>query len=780
MKDSIKKLSIQDEELGIKKVFSVLGKHKFSTLLIVLLFLFGGIVYSYFAQPTYETYSTVEVSNDQIDLSLDAVARGQGIGQDTTLIDTQIEILRSRNLVEKAQQKVSYQTRYFTTKNYKTTELYQNNPFEITDLKVKDPLFYGTSFVIEPIDDNSFNIKVSRGGIVTIIIKTLYSIAGKDINEIKYNEKHSFGEKIDNQYFSMVINKKDKLINSKYSFVVSDLDNAVKSVASRLNVIAASKNGSVIKIFYQDNNAKRAKDFLDNLVDLYLTKSISQKTAQASSALTFVDQQLKEVSKKLRESAIRLENFKEENNVINIDTESDVTLRKLSDFQTRLSEVKIQEGTFNAVYEEFKSGNYGAVSSLATDYPVLATLLDNLQTAKAEKIDLLSTYMPNHPDVQEANKKIEDIKMAMESAIESINDEIREKKRSLEDTLYASETMLLRLPEKERELADLQRKYEVNEKTYLFLLEKQAEMSINKASTVSSNRVLDRATVEKRPIKPAVPMIMMASVLLGFIVAIALLLIRDFLDDKIKTKNDITNNTKIPFYGMIPFVKSSNSIFVLDDNQSIASEALRLMRTNLEFTPTGNKGKVVLVTSTVPGEGKTTTATNLAAVFGMSEKKCIVLSLDMRRPMLHKVFALTNKIGMSTVLSDKNELREVIWEHKKIKNLDIITSGPIPPNPSELIQSDKVSEIISALRDEYDYIIIDSPPVGAISDTLILMKMVDISLIVFRSEVSEKEYARSIDEMVKTYDLKNVGLVLNAVKPNNISQGFFKYSYTYK
>ncbi len=780
MKDSIKRLSIQDEELGIKKVFSVLGKHKLTTLFIVLLFLFGGIVYSYFAQPTYETYSTVEVSNDQIDLSLDAVARGQGIGQDTTLIDTQIEILRSRNLIEKAQKRVSYQIRYFTTRNYKTTELYKNNPFEIAELKVKDPLFYGTTFIIEPIDENTFYMKASRGGLITVIIKTLYSLAGKDISELRYEGKHHFGEKIDNEYFSMVIKKKGELTNPQYSFVVIDLDSAVKSVASRLNVVAASQNSSIIKIFYQDNNAQRAKDFLDSLVDLYLDQSIQQKTAQASSALTFVDQQLKEVSKKLQESAIRLENFKEENNVINIDTESDVTLRKLSDFQTRLSEIKIQEGTFNAVYEEFRSGNYEAVSALATDYPVLATLLESLQAAKAEKIDLLSTFMPNHPDVQEVDRKIEDIKMSLESAIESINDEIREKKRSLEDTIYANETMLLRLPEKERELAELQRKYEVNEKTYLFLLEKQAEMSINKASTVSSNRVLDRATVEKRPIKPAIPMILVASLLLGLIVAIAILLIRDFLDDKIKTKNDLTNNTKIPFYGMIPFIKSSNSIFVLDDNQSIASEALRLIRTNLEFTPANNKGKAVLITSTVPGEGKTTVATNLAAVFGMSEKKCIVLSLDMRRPMLHKVFALTNKIGMSTVLSGKNELREVIWEHKKIKNLDIITSGPIPPNPSELLQSGKVNEIINELREEYDYVIIDSPPVGAISDTLVLMKMVDISLIVFRSEFSEKEYVKSIDEMVRTYDLKNVGLILNAVKPNNISQGFFKYSYTYK
>jgi capsular exopolysaccharide synthesis family protein len=221
-------------------------------------------------------------------------------------------------------------------------------------------------------------------------------------------------------------------------------------------------------------------------------------------------------------------------------------------------------------------------------------------------------------------------------------------------------------------------------------------------------------------------------------------------------------------------------MFTIEDQQSVASEALRLIRTNLDFIATESKSKVIVVTSTVPSEGKTTIATNLAAVFGASDKKCIVLSLDMRRPMLHKVFSLTNKIGMSTVLSKSSALKEVIWEHKKINNLDIITSGPIPPNPSELMQAGKIEEIINELREEYDYIVIDSPPMGLVTDSLLLMKQADISLVVFRSEFSEKEYIKSLEEIASSYNINNVGLVLNGVKPKNMSQSFFKYSYTYK
>ena len=780
MQNSQLNLSRADDSGDLKKVLSVLGKQKALSFLIVLLFLIGGILYAYFTQPTYETYSTIEVSNDNLDLSLDAVVRGGGIGEDTTLIDTEVEIIKSRHLIEKALATVGYDMRYFTISGYKEVELYKDSPIEVTELKVKNPLFHRTKFIIEPVDDKSFKIYPYSGGFFGGIKKAIGSLFGKKSATLNYSGQHEFSERIDNDYFSLVVKKNGTLENGKYSFLSLDKDKSINIVAENLSVFSLSKNGSIIKMIYQDNSPGRAKDFLDNLVNVYLDQSVEKKTSQASSALTFVDQQLQEVSKKLQSSAVKLENFKEENNLVDIKTESQTTLTSLSNFRNQLSEVKIQESAFEALYNEFKTGNYGAVSSLSLQYPVLGTLLNDLQKAKSEKIKLLSTFTELHPDVAQVDEKINDTQMALESAIESISDSIREKKRSLEDTLYSSETKLLKFPEKERELADLQRKYKINEKTYEFLLQKQAEMSINKASTVSNNRVLDRAVKEDTPVKPNLPMIASASALLGLIVAMLLAFLRDFLDHKIKTREDLASSTKIPFYGVVPYVRSSDKMFTIDDQQSVASEALRLIRTNLEFIATENKSKVIVVTSTVPNEGKTTVATNLAAVFGMGDKKCIVLSLDMRRPMLHKVFSLTNKIGMSTVLSKKSALKEVIWEHKKIKNLDIITSGPIPPNPSELMQVGKIEELINELRKDYDYIIVDSPPMGLVTDALLLMKQADISLVVFRSEFSEKEYVKSLEDISSSYNINNVGLVLNGVKPKHMSQSFFKYSYTYK
>ncbi len=762
----------KDNSKELKRFLSLMAKNKFLIFMIMALSVLGGLVYLYFAQPIYETYSTIEVSNDKLDVDIMNQRKYEN-NDDMTLIDTQVEVIRSKKMIKDAIDKIGYQTRYYMYSNYKKRELYKDSPFEISDLEIKNPHFYNTEFYIEVIDQNRFRLYTKKQSF-------LEALLGNDENTILYDGEHYFDKEVNTPFFSATFKKLLPFSGSKYSFIVLDKDSAANQISERLSVFPTAKNSSIVKLIYQDNNALRSKEFLDALVNIYLSKSISKNSSKASQALIFVDQQLDEVKAKLKDSAVKLENYKEENNLINIESESDATIKQLSNLKTQLADIKMQENAFASLYGEFKKGNYGAISSLAKEYPVLETLLSDLQKAKSEKISLLSVFTSSHPDVQKANEKVQDIQMALESSIESINDTLREKRRSMEDALYSRETTLSKLPGKERELAELKRTYNVNQKTYQFLLEKQAEMSITKASNVSPNRVLDQATMPKKPVKPNKPMILGATLLLGMLASLLFMLLKDFFDNKIKTKDDIVNATRIPFYGVVPYVKSTNKIFVIEDQQSIASEAMRLIRTNLEFISTQNKGKVIVVSSTVPSEGKTTTSTNLASVFGMSDKKTIVISLDMRRPMLHKVFALTNKVGMSTVLSNNSELNEVVWEHKKIKNLDIITSGPIPPNPSELIQSGDLSNIMDKLRESYDYIIIDAPPMGSLTDAILLMKLADISLIVFKSEFSEKEFIESLEDMIESYNLENVGIILNSVKEKNMSQSFFKYSYTYK
>ncbi len=772
-------ISVGKKNGDIQKIFKVIKRHKWMILFTTFIFLLLGAFYNYIATPVYESEATVKVSKERLDLRFTSVIRAMGLDTEASLIDTEIEILKSRNLIDKAIEAVNYNIRYFTKDGLKTVELYKSAPFRIDNLVVKDPLFYNRNFVVKQIDSQSYLLE-TKDSFLSKIKDKILSIFGASQPKLHYKEVHKFGEKVDNDYFSLVLNKIKDFKNGYYYFYSQPKYQLIKQINDNLDVFSATKNAAVIKLVFDDTNPLRAKDFLDNLTREYLEQSVNQKTSEASKALAFIESQLKKVSKKLKESAIKLENFKEENNIVDVGIESDVTLKKLSKLESKLNDLTLEENNLKIIYDEFQKGNYSAISSLSADYPVIEKMLTDLISTINKKNELLVDFTENHPDVMKVSAQIEELKRALEDTIESMYESVKEKKKSLEDIIYTQETGLMKLPEKERVLADLKRKYLVNEKTYSYLLEKQAEMSINKAATVSSNKILDYASMPHQPIKPVKIFVLSASGLLGLIFGLLGAFIRDYFDTKIKTKEDIAELTKLPIFGVVPYVRDASSkLFVLDDPQSLASEAIRTIRTNLDFVGASreDKSKIVVVTSVVPGEGKTTIAANLAAVLGNSEKKTIILSLDLRRPKIHKIFNLTNKAGMSTVLAGKDELKDVIWEHQTIKNLDIVTSGPIPPNPSDLIDSSIMQEIFDNLRKDYDYIIIDSPPISSVTDAILLMKNADVSLSVFMSEYSEKEYVRNLNETVEMYGLKHIGIVLNGVRAKYLPESFSKYNY---
>jgi capsular exopolysaccharide synthesis family protein len=253
-------------------------------------------------------------------------------------------------------------------------------------------------------------------------------------------------------------------------------------------------------------------------------------------------------------------------------------------------------------------------------------------------------------------------------------------------------------------------------------------------------------------------------------------LVRNFINDKIMTKEDITTLTNLPIYGLLPKLNQKEiKLEVLKDPKSPFAESYRSLRTNLQFSAQEKTSNVILVTSTIMAEGKSTTSANLGAIFQMADYKCIVINMDLRKPTLHNYFEINNNLGMSTYLSGKNSIREII--HPTIHpNLDIIPSGPIPPNPSELILSTKMDELIDSLREVYDYIIIDSAPLGLGTDTMHLMEYADMSLIVVREGYSRKIFISDLNILVDKHDLKHIGIVINSV---DIASGSYGYGYGY-
>ena len=322
-------------------------------------------------------------------------------------------------------------------------------------------------------------------------------------------------------------------------------------------------------------------------------------------------------------------------------------------------------------------------------------------------------------------------------------------------------------PEQEQKLGQLTRNFMINEKIYSFLLEKRAETAIEKSSTISNTRIIDAAELPRSPIKPKRFLIVLAGIFIGFSLGIGQAFLRIFLDDSIKSSEDIEKLTHVPLYGVIPLLKSEKVV-------PYYREAIRALWINLAFLKTQSKSKLVSITSTVSGEGKTLTIFHLSRMIAKNgNNSVIVLDLDMRKASLHQHFGLDNsKIGMSSLLADKCSLEEAI-QKTEIDNLDVITSGPRTSNPTGLIMSIILESIIEKLSQKYDYILLDTPPIGLVSDATKIIYLSDITLFVIRANMSVKEYIKEINRLNEVSEI-NLGIVLNGVDFSG------RYGYGYK
>jgi len=547
-----------------------------------------------------------------------------------------------------------------------------------------------------------------------------------------------------------------------------------------MNIKPASLRSTVIEVIYQDVHPRRLKDFLTFLSKEYIHQNMEKKSQEASATLYFLNQKLGEIRKEFKKSADKLKRYKEHNDIIDIDTKTREVMDRIINLETEYGEVELDYKSFFILKKELDKGNYSAIGGYSDRYPVLANIINNLQTLEAQKTGLQETLTDLHPDIKSITNQIRKVKQSLRNVTKGIEDILRKRKNELHSMIAKQKAKIQVLPEKEQDLVNLERINSINERLYYYLLQKQSELSLVKSAKSSDVRILDYPDLPMTPVKPNKKIVLMTSLFFGLVLSMLLAHFRR--DYKIYSVKDVERYSHIPVFGEIPYIQNEklyNSVYVLTDPRSVASEAFRRIRVNLEYTVTSQQSKVVMVTSSVPNEGKTVVAANLAAVIGMSEKRTILLSLDMRRPEMHHKFKLSNKIGISDVLAGKAKLEDVIWQHEIYPNLNIITSGRIPPNPAELLASEHMQEVLAELRKRYDYVILDTPPVNYAADAMVLLKYADITLFVVKSGFTEQKYLTELDEMVEKLKIERCGIVLNSVKNKYASRKNFDKKYIY-
>ena len=766
--------NIDEDEIDLKEVFSTLNRYKYSIVAFAIAFTIGATIFAYFKANVYEASTTIE---------LEQKGRGAGTSEDMMMmalsgsganLDNEQFILKSRFLSEKVLRGLNIGTRYFTKHNLRTVELYRTSPFVVVT-KELDHSLEGSMFELDVIDQDHFVLRMTpHVGLKEKVLLTLGLIEAPADKPKPYAEEHTFGEEIVSKSFTLTINKVFDLENSSYSFSIVPNEKMAGFIQSSLSTSLVSKQGTILKVAFQDNVALRAQEILNTLTQRYLQQELEEKTSEADQTLKFIDAQIEEINKDVEKSQGKLEKFRSKNTIVDASSQAMMTAQNMSDYESKLQALEIESNVLQNVQEYMNTGkDMSGISlgSAAYTDPALAQMIQKLQESIMARKSLLVEFTELHPDVVKLTEGINSIKSTIKFTLKNDINIIEQRKKTLRHYIRKYQRSLEAMPESERKLANLTRNTMVNEKVYNYLLEKRAETAILRSSTVSKTRVLDAALLPDLPIKPKRLLIILVGMILGFIVGIALAFLRAFLDDTLKTAEDIDKLTNIPLYGAVPQRKDKTT-------RSQFDEAMRVLRTNLQFVGGAKKSKVVSLTSSISGEGKTTVAVALAKIIAATGKSVVILDLDLRRSRMHEEFSISNKVGVSSVLSGHNFLDEVIATNVE-EHLDVITAGPKPPNPSELLVTSGFDEMIETLSKRYEYVILDTPPIGLVTDAMILLKMSDVGLIVARANYSKKSFLKNIERFAAEHELHNLGFILNGLESSK-KQGYgYGYGYGY-
>jgi len=757
---------IEEDEIDLKELLKTIIYRKWNIIIVAFFTTIVAIAYAYYKPSIYQACSTLEIESDKKtgfnqDILTEAL---NGTGGNN--LDTESEVIKSRYLVEKVVKKLNLNQQYIGVNNYyKKIYFYNNEPFKIDLTKGVD-----LTFKIIPKTDTTF----------------LLSTSGKKSNGAKfeYEKEHLYNKKITNDYFSLTVNKNtNQLLDMKYYLVTIKKSSyyADDLRKSNLSVSNPSKKADILKISYSDTVAKRAKDFVETLTNEYMKQSLERKTKEATFTLKFVNEQLKIIKLNLQDASNKLEVFKKKNKTVNVKESITQLSSQLAEYENQKSILDMKLSGIKKVVNQMKKGNLETLTlaGVGIEDQSLNALIAELQQTLIKQKELLKDYTNEHPEVKKISSRISQLKKIINKSIKNILTNLNQRKLVLDSKLQDLQNKLKSLPKQEQDYIGLERNFLFNDKFYTYLMEKKTETEIKKAATISKNRILDLPLLPKEPIKPKRKLIVAVGFILGLILGTILAFVREFFDNTIKEESDITSNTKIPMLGIIPNYKnvdSERTLVVLKSPKSPIAEAFRNIRTNLQFMLTEN-AKVISVTSTIASEGKTSISANLAGAMNLLKKRAIIINLDLRKPTLHAMFNVSNSKGASNYLSGAVSKEEII--HKtKFDYIDIIPAGPIPPNPNELIASKKLDILVDELKKEYDIVILDTPPIGLVADSKVIVRHSDLTIYTFRANYSKKDFINLPNEFYK--DNVKMALVLNDVKVSKKGYGYGSgYGYGY-
>ncbi|MBA1420129.1 MAG: hypothetical protein FAF03_04515 [Epsilonproteobacteria bacterium] len=678
-----------EDEIDIKEIFSILSQYKKSIIFITILTTLSAFVYAYFAPNIYQSQSMIKLNpNDYYGNRNDFMS--VAMGKEGNNILDELVVFKTRHLAEGALKHLNIGTRYFVTKHLKTHELYKNSPFVVTSESI-NPRLQGVKFTLLPLEKNLFQL-ILEPSLKTKITNSLFGNEPEDEKPITYNKTHQYGEKIVTQWFSFTVQKLYEPDDLEYAFSVMDNKYMAGFMQGGISASSNEEMGNIVILNFTDTVPLRAKEILEAVSNTYIQENLDVKAESAKKKLHFIDMQVKAIHKTLEGSSKKLQDYKATNTIVSLDSNAQLTSTKLSQLESQLYEINLQidmlDNTIQYMdtHEDIQGIN---IDSLQHTNASINRIILEIHSMLKQRAKASVYHTKSHPLMLKIMKELNSLTTSLRESILGSLRTLREQKKSLETLINKHKEKLQHLPEQEQQLEQLNRNFLFNEKIYSFLLNKRAETAIIEASTVSSIRIIEDASMPSAPIKPKRSITILVGLILGLILGISLAFLRNFLNNTIKTVEDIEKLTHIPIYSVLPHLDPKKSL-------NHYKEAINVLWSNIEFSQIKSKSKLITITSSVSTEGKTLTIAQLGNIIAQNNKSVIILDLDMRKATLHEHFKLHNHIGMSTLLTKRATLEEAIQETDN-PHLKVITSGPKPPNPTGLIMSDLLEKITEKL-----------------------------------------------------------------------------------
>lgn len=771
-----------DEEEGIdlrKWFFRILDNWLLFGIFIFLSVLTAYIVNT-FSKQEYEIRTRVLIKEEANPLDKANVVK-LTLNTDPYRLKNEIGIINSSLVKKRTIKELDFYIEYYCNNRFEIRELYHNSPFLVWfDVHHQQPV------------NLVFNVKFLSDSILFLEAKgediSLYNYITDQQNEISdeviYADTVSYNDTVESEAMRFVLQRnpiqKIDDTQDKYSFIFRSLPYLLARYG---DINTEIPNGSsIMTVSIRHNNPLKGSEFLNRLVSNYLNRGIERENRVAQLTIDFIDLQLTSLGDSLKVSEQKLEDFRSEHKLVNVDYKAQQAYSRQNALESQKAGLIMEKRYLVYLSENLMKENIAfedliAPSTLGITDPVLNNLVMELVEMYSERTELTLNTRKNNPYINSLDLRIESVKNKLAETVKNLLEATEISIEEVDAQNAVVSERLSKLPRDQRELLNFQRRFELNDELYTYLLTRRSEMQIKKASTLPSNEILEEATPQEAIlVKPNKKMNYVLACLLGILFPFITVYIRVSLNQSIQSHDDIKEITRKAIIGTIIHNDNIELPAVVKAPASILAESFRMLRANLQFIVADSVSPVMVISSAMKGEGKSFVAINLAAVYASYGKKVCLVDLDLRRPKLAEYLSVPNEVGMSNCLIGQAKIENIKIAIEDA-NFDLYPSGPIPPNPSELVASDRLNEILKKLQSKYEIVILDTPPIGIVSDAVFIRREAGYLLLVIRNNVSNKHLLSALLEELERNQVQGINLVYNDILTSK--NGYYRYGYRY-